>query len=202
MRKMKKWIITMAIVAITGGFGAIHIDNMNEKMNQAVTSVKSFLPFREEKTTAAQKNTVPVTLDHVVDGDTLSVTFDGETKAKTVRLLLIDTPESVKPNTPVQPYAKEASNYMKELVTNKKLTLEYDAGGATDKYGRVLAYVYADGKNINEIMLKEGYARLAYVYEPNTRYLSDFKKAETEAKKNNKNIWSNQGYVTNNGFQE
>ncbi|MBC6304258.1 thermonuclease family protein [Listeria immobilis] len=201
MRKMKKWVITMAIVAITGGFGVIHIDNMYEKMNQTVTSIKSFLPFTEEKATAAPKNTVPVKLNHVTDGDTLSVTFEGETKPKTVRLLLIDTPESVKPNTPVQPYAKEASNYMKELVTNKKLTLEYDAGGATDKYSRVLAYVYADGKNINEIMLKEGYARVAYVYEPNTRYLSEFKEAEATAKEEKKNIWSKQGYVTNDGFQ-
>lgn len=201
MWKMKKWIITTVIVTIVGGFGALNFDSLTGKVNHVVTSAQSFFSQSDEETTAPE-NTVPVTLDHVVDGDTLSVKFDGETEAKTVRLLLIDTPESVKPGTPVQPYAKEASNYMKELTANCKLTLEYDEGGTTDKYGRVLAYAYADGKSINEAMLIEGYARIAYVYEPNTRYLSDFKKAEAEAKENNKNIWSKQGYVTSDGFQE
>ncbi|KGL43605.1 thermonuclease family protein [Listeria newyorkensis] len=147
-------------------------------------------------------NTVPVTLDRVTDGDTLSVTFPGDAATHKVRLLLIDTPESVKPNTPVQPYAKEASNRMKELVQGKKLQLEYDAGGATDKYGRTLAYVYADGKQVNETMVREGFARVAYVYKPNTRYLVELNAAQAFAQKEKRNIWSKDGYVTSRGFQE
>lgn len=202
MWKMKKWLISIMIASVLGGgYGALQYESLTAKFDNVINTIKTFIPSdgSKEKT---PENTVNVTLDHVVDGDTISVKFEGETKAKTVRLLLIDTPESVKPNTLVQPYAKEASNYMKELVTNSKLTLEYDSGGATDKYGRVLAYVYADGKNVNEEMLKEGFARVAYVYEPNTRYLSEFKQAEAAAKEKKKNIWAKDGYVTDKGFQE
>ncbi|EAD8646811.1 endonuclease [Listeria monocytogenes] len=202
MWKMKKWAITLMITTIMGGsYGALHLDDLAAKFHHVTNSAKALIPGGATEGKVPE-NTVPVKLDHVVDGDTISVKFEGETKAKTVRLLLIDTPESVKPNTPVQSYAKEASNYMKELVTNSKLTLEYDSGGATDKYGRVLAYVYADGKNVNEEMLKEGFARVAYVYEPNTRYLSEFKQAAAAAKEKKKNIWSKDGYVTEKGFQE
>lgn len=178
-----------------GSYGALHFDSLTAKLHHVTSSAKSLIlgGGTEEK--------VPVELDHVVDGDTISVKFEGETKAKTVRLLLVDTPESIKPNTPVQPFAKEASNYMKKLVADSKLTLEYDSGGDTDKYGRVLAYVYADGKSINEEMLREGFARVAYVYEPNTRYLNKFKKVEASAKEKKKNIWSKQGYVESDGFQ-
>ncbi|TYV00762.1 thermonuclease family protein [Listeria monocytogenes] len=193
---MKKWIITIMIASIMGGsYGALHFDSLTAKLHHVTSSAKSLIlgGGTEEK--------VPVELDHVVDGDTISVKFEGETKAKTVRLLLVDTPESIKPNTPVQPFAKEASNYMKKLVADSKLTLEYDSGGDTDKYGRVLAYVYADGKSINEEMLREGFARVAYVYEPNTRYLNKFKKVEASAKEKKKNIWSKQGYVESDGFQ-
>ncbi|TYV31007.1 thermonuclease family protein [Listeria monocytogenes] len=198
---MKKWIITIMIASIMGGsYGALHFDSLTAKLHHVTSSTKSLIMGEgtEEK---APENTVPVELDHVVDGDTISVKFEGETKAKTVRLLLVDTPESIKPNTPVQPFAKEASNYMKKLVTDSKLTLEYDSGGATDKYGRILAYVYADGKSINEEMLREGFARVAYVYEPNTRYLNKFKKVEASAKEKKKKIWSKQGYVESDGFQ-
>ncbi|EAD4839240.1 hypothetical protein WO46_15200 [Listeria monocytogenes] len=202
MWKMKKWLITIIVTAIMGGgYGAFHIDDLSAKFQHVTSSAKALIPGGSTGEIAPE-NAIPVELDHVVDGDTISVKFEGETKAKTVRLLLIDTPESVKPNTPVQPYAKEASKYMKELVTTSKLALEYDSGGATDKYGRILAYVYADGKNVNEMMIKEGFARVAYVYEPNTRYLSEFKKAETAAKEKKKNIWAKDGYVTDKGFQE
>lgn len=145
------------------------------------------------------ENAIAIQLDHVIDGDTLSVKINGKTK--TVRLLLIDTPESVKSNTPVQPFAKEASKYMKELTAGKALKLEYGRGVRTDKYGRLLAYVYADGKNVNQIMLERGYARIAYVYEPNTRYIGALKEAENDAKEKQRKIWSIPDYVTDQGFK-
>lgn len=140
-----------------------------------------------------------VTLVKVVDGDTLKVNYQGQ--EKTIRLLLMDTPESVKPGTPVQPFAKEASDRMKQLVWNKALTLEFDVGERNDKYGRLLAYVYADGVMLQKTLIQEGLARVAYVYPPNTRYLSDLEKAQAEAKNGGKKIWSRAGYVTSKGFQ-
>ena len=147
-------------------------------------------------------NTIPVILDRVVDGDTLTIKFNPHEKPTRVRLLLIDTPESVKPNTPVQPFAKEASERMRELVIGAKITIEYDRGGSTDKYGRSLAYVYANGVNVNEVMVAEGYARVAYVYPPNTRYLQELNQAQDKAKSQKLRVWSKPGYVTNKGFVE
>ena len=81
-----------------------------------------------------------------------------------------------------------------------KLTIEFDVGERVDKYGRLLAYVYIDGKSVQEQLLKEGLARVAYVYPPNTRYLSEFEEAQEEAKEKGIGIWSIENYVTDRGF--
>lgn len=141
---------------------------------------------------------VDVTLDRAVDGDTIKVTYNGN--VDTVRYLLIDTPETKKPNSCVQPYGEDASKRNKELVNSGKLQLEFDKGDRRDKYGRLLAYVYVDGKSVQETLLKEGLARVAYVYEPNTKYIDQFKKDEQEAKSEKLSIWSKNGYVTDRGF--
>lgn len=64
----------------------------------------------------------------------------------------------------------------------------------------MLAYVYADGKSVQETLLKEGLARVAYVYEPNTKYLDTYKKDEQVAKDKDLKIWSKDGYATDKGF--
>ncbi|MCY9257509.1 endonuclease YokF [Bacillus spizizenii] len=145
-----------------------------------------------------KKELVDVTLDRAVDGDTIKVSYNGN--VDTVRYLLIDTPETKKPNSCVQPYGDDASKRNKELVNSGKLQLEFDKGDRRDKYGRLLAYVYVDGKSVQETLLKEGLARVAYVYEPNTKYIDQFKKDEQEAKSEKLSIWSKNGYVTDRGF--
>ncbi|WP_339181565.1 thermonuclease family protein [Bacillus sp. FSL R5-0560] len=144
------------------------------------------------------KELVDVTLDRAVDGDTIKVKYNGN--VDTVRYLLVDTPESKKPDSCVQPYGEDASKRNKELVSDGKLQLEFDKGDHRDKYGRLLAYVYVDGKSVQETLLKEGLARVAYVYEPNTKYIDQFKKDEQEAKSEKLSIWSKNGYVTDKGF--
>ncbi|MCJ8223675.1 MULTISPECIES: thermonuclease family protein [Bacillus subtilis group] len=134
-----------------------------------------------------------------IDGDTIKVKYKGE--VKTVRYLLIDTPETKKPNSCVQPYGESASEVNKELVSNGRLELEFDKGDRTDKYGRLLAYVYVDGKSVQEILLNKGLARVAYVYPPNTKYLDRFREAEQKAMNNHTMIWSKSGYVTDHGFK-
>ncbi|AFQ57695.1 endonuclease [Bacillus subtilis subsp. subtilis] len=145
-----------------------------------------------------QKKLVNVTLDRAIDGDTIKVIYNG--KKDTVRYLLVDTPETKKPNSCVQPYGEDASKRNKELVNSGKLQLEFDKGDRRDKYGRLLAYVYVDGKSVQETLLKEGLARVAYVYEPNTKYIDQFRLDEQEAKSDKLSIWSKSGYVTNRGF--
>ncbi|MCY8933311.1 thermonuclease family protein [Bacillus atrophaeus] len=166
-------------------------DNKEESKN---TSKKN----SSDKKASDKKKLVDVTLNKTVDGDTIKVNYKDE--VETVRYLLVDTPETKKPNSCVQPYGEDASERNKELVNSGKLQLEFDEGDRTDKYGRMLAYVYVDGKSVQETLLKEGLARVAYVYEPNTKYIDQFKKDEQEAKSEKLSIWSKNSYVTDKGF--
>ncbi|MGH2195779.1 thermonuclease family protein, partial [Enterococcus faecalis] len=78
--------------------------------------------------------------------------------------LLIDTRETMKPNTRVQPVGKEASNRRKTLLSNaKEIQLEFDETNKTDRYGGLLAYVFADGQLLQQILVGEGLAKIAYV---------------------------------------
>lgn len=133
----------------------------------------------------------------VVDGDTMKVIVNG--KEETVRLLLVDTPETVHPSKPVQPFGPEASNYAKEMLTNKDVELELDVR-ERDKYGRLLVYLYINGQMFNEMLLENGLARLAYVFPPNTKYVDRFLGIEKKAKQEEIGIWSIENYVGEEGF--
>lgn len=153
----------------------------------------------KKQTDSVNKNQVPVQFVRVVDGDTAVVIYNG--KEETVRYLLIDTPESKSPNTCVQLYGKDASARNEQLLKSGKVTLEFD-GPKRDKYGRLLAYVFVNGVSVQKTLLEEGYARVAYIYDPPYVYLDEFRAAETRAKNGKKRIWSISGYVTDNGFSK
>ncbi len=88
-------------------------------------------------------NAVPADLVRIVDGDTIVVRIKGESGQETVRLIGIDTPETKKPNTPVQCYGKEATAFTTKLLTGKKIWLESDKSNR-DQYGRLLRYVWVE----------------------------------------------------------
>jgi micrococcal nuclease len=164
------------------------------------------LPLQKEE--KAQENTIqvtekqgskiPITLIDIIDGDTIKVHVNG--KVETLRYLLIDTPESKNPKTCVQLYAKEAFLRNSELVKSGKVTLEFEPGNTRDSYGRLLAYVYVNGESIQGTLLKEGYARVAYIMDPPYKYLEPFRKEEKLAKRNKTNIWSRLNFVKSWGF--
>ncbi|EFU11657.1 thermonuclease family protein [Enterococcus faecalis] len=136
-----------------------------------------------------------------VDGDTTVLKIDG--KEQKVRFLLIDTPETVKPNTKVQPFGLEASKRTKDLLsTASEITFEYDKGDKTDRYGRALGYIFVDGTLLQKTLVSEGLARVAYVKEPNTKYLAELEQAQEQAKNESLGIWSIPGYVTQRGFSK
>jgi micrococcal nuclease len=141
---------------------------------------------------------IPIRLVDIIDGDTIKVQVNG--KVETVRYLLIDTPESKNPKNCVQLYAKEAFFRNSELVKSGKLTMEFDQRNTRDSYGRLLAYVYVDGVSIQGTLLKDGYARMAYIINPPYKYLEQFKEDENLAKRKKVNIWSKLNFVTNWGF--
>ncbi|WP_342387286.1 thermonuclease family protein [Salinicoccus bachuensis] len=152
----------------------------------------------KEEPVASREGLIPVSLYRVVDGDTVNV-FDDSGQELKLRLLLIDTPETVHPNKPVEPYGKEASARLTELVNAaNQLYIEYDSGDKTDHYDRHLVYLYADDVSVHEVLLKEGLARVGYIYEQQ-RYLSEFRAAEQYAKDRQLGIWSIPGYVNEGG---
>lgn len=125
-----------------------------------------------------------VEVKRVVDGDTFE-TAGGDK----VRLIGMNTPETVKPNSAVEQYGKEASAYTKERLTGKTVHMFKDAGN-TDKYGRLLRYVFIKGESemFNVTLLKEGYANTMTV-PPNVMFAGMFVEIEREARANGKGLW-------------
>lgn len=122
----------------------------------------------------------------VVDGDTIKVSEIG-----TIRLIGVDTPETVDPRKEIQCFGIEASNKTKELLNGYRVRLEIDSSqGTQDKYGRTLAYVFReDGLFINLELIKQGYA-YEYTYSIPYKYQKDFKNAQQNAKSLNIGLWS------------
>ncbi len=146
------------------------------------------------------------TVERVVDGDTVKVKLKDSEDVVTLRLLLIDTPESVKPGVDPQPYSIDASNFAKEsLQAGDKVYLEYDDGNKTDKYNRHLCYLWFYSKEnnswkmFNESLIEKGFARVGYIYSQK-RHLDTLYAAQDKAKSKKLNIWSVDGYVTDKGF--
>ncbi|MBR2833030.1 MAG: thermonuclease family protein [Bacilli bacterium] len=129
-----------------------------------------------------------VTLKKCIDGDTADFNING--KVKKVRFLAIDAPEIKHGDKKADPYGEDASLFTcMALKTANKVTLEYESKNNTDKYGRVLAWVFVDDKLLQGLLVKKGYAKVAYLY-GDYKYTDKLKKYESEAKSNKLNIWS------------
>ncbi|MEA2282038.1 MAG: micrococcal nuclease [Solirubrobacteraceae bacterium] len=124
------------------------------------------------------------TVARVVDGDTI-VLRGGER----VRYIGMDTPESVKPGTPVQCYAKAASHENERLVDGERVRLRYDAE-REDRYGRTLAYVYRarDGVFVNAELVRRGYARQLTI-PPNVAHAGLFRRLAAQARERGRGLW-------------
>jgi micrococcal nuclease len=122
----------------------------------------------------------------VVDGDTIKVRLDGG-RIERVRYIGIDTPESVKPGTPVQCFAKKASHFNASLVDGRQVTLKTDAE-ERDRYGRLLAYVYTDGRFVNRELVARGYARTLTI-PPNVAHADEFARLARRAREAGVGLW-------------
>lgn len=146
-----------------------------------------------------QDGHIPVELVKTVDGDTIQINYKG--KKERVRYLLIDTPEIDHKNAQnTEACALEATARNEALLKSGQVTIEFENEEARDNYDRLLAYIYVDGKSVQETLLEEGYARVAYVYDKNSKHLDQFSIAEKRAKDAKKGVWAIDGYVTNRGF--
>jgi len=146
-----------------------------------------WLQSAEQVATKSQPGQYKVT--RFVDGDTITVDMNG-TK-ETIRMLGVDTPETHKPNAPVQCYGPAASAYTKNLIGDQTVRLEADPENQNrDRYGRLLRYVYLpDGKLISRELIANGYG-FAYTLFPFTK-TDDFVAAEEQAKAADKGLWGN-----------
>ena len=121
----------------------------------------------------------------VIDGDTAEVNISGTIYK--VRYIGIDTPELDDTRAEYCALAQEATRFNRQLVEGKTVRLEKDVS-ETDKYGRLLRYVYVDDIFVNAELVREGLA-WAKTYEPDTKYQDTLEKAETEARQDKKGIW-------------
>ncbi len=133
----------------------------------------------------------PVTLDEgtyqverVVDGDTLVLANQGR-----IRLIGANTPETVMPNHPVEPWGPEATEFTKRFVAGGEVRLQFD-GRRQDKYGRFLAHVWVDGRMLEEELLRAGLATAETKYRYSAEAKDRFRAAESEARAAGRGIWS------------
>lgn len=124
-----------------------------------------------------------VLVTRIVDGDTIEL--KGGQK---VRLIGVDTPETVDPRKPVQCFGVAAKDFTTSLLENQWVRLESDVS-TKDRYGRTLAYVWRDDVMVNDTLLKEGYAKLLTV-PPDVKYVEQFKQSEQSARVQQKGLWA------------
>lgn len=127
--------------------------------------------------------TTSATITKIVDGDTVKLNT-----GQTLRYIGIDTPETKDPRREVGCFGHEATLKNTELVLNQTVVLEKDVS-ETDRYGRLLRYVYLDGVLINELLISEGFAT-ASEFPPDIKYAERLKLAETVARQAQRGLWS------------
>lgn len=194
---------------------SLFIGGCSDRQNQNTSLNSNSISENNENVTNQNLNEINIPLgsveaivDRVVDGDTIKLKLKTSNEGITLRLLLIDTPESVKVGVKPQPYAIEASNFTKKnLEVGSTVYIEYDRGSKTDKYGRSVGYLWYYSKEdnnwkmFNEKIVENGFARVGYIYSQK-KYLNILYDAQTKAKNSKLNIWSVDGYVTDRGFDE
>jgi micrococcal nuclease len=128
------------------------------------------------------------TVRRVVDGDTIEVVFENGAFA-TVRLIGVNTPETVDPRRPVECFGAEASTRMHELLDGRAVWLERDVS-QTDRFGRLLRYVWLDTHTLaNDRLVAEGYAQVS-TFPPDVRYLETFTASQRAAQEAGRGLWS------------
>lgn len=166
-----------------------------ENIDQASTSPANLTPLDQSEATSSLPTITGPSADDlylvskVIDGDTIEVERAG-VKDK-VRLIGINTPETVDPRRKVECFGREASNYAKQILSNQEVHLVFDESQEQrDKYGRLLAYIYlSDNSLFNLHMISAGYA-YEYTYKIPYLHQAEFKASEAQAKSKQLGLWS------------
>jgi endonuclease YncB( thermonuclease family) len=133
------------------------------------------------------RDAVAAKVQRVSDGDTFVASVKG--RKERVRVIGVDTPESVAPNRPDEPFGEEASDFAKRYLDGETVRLAGDAE-PRDRYGRMLAYVWlADGTFWNALLVAEGYAQQLTIA-PNVTYAGLFRRLVAEARREDRGLWA------------
>lgn len=194
-RKVDRILFLIGVVLIIGGLvvGKFYEFFAQKTPPTQKTSVQKILvtPTVKAQVTSVlgEKSYQEARVIKVADGDTIHVQI--EDKKETVRLIGVDTSETVDPRKKVQCFGKEASNFTKGMLAGKRVFLENDVTqGDKDKYQRLLRYVFLpDGTNFNKLVIQQGYA-YEYTYDAPYQYQAEFKQAQKEAQDNNRGLWA------------
>lgn len=169
--------ITLGLILIWFGLKPALIKQTDLVENPPVATASATLEVDSQR----------ILVTEVIDGDTIKIQT-----GQTVRLLGIDTPETKDPRRPVGCFGKEASNETKKLLFGKEIILQKDVS-ETDKYGRLLRYIYLpleDGQAlfVNDYLVRAGFAS-ALTYPPDVKFNEQLREAERFAKQNYRGLW-------------
>lgn len=181
MNKKVLWIIVFVLLVL-GGEEVLKVDVIEVPPPSA-----PHIPQEKVLEPLVQNTSFPVL--RIIDGDTIEVNRNGVSEK--VRLIGVNTPETVDPRKKVECFGKEASRFVAGILTGTLVSLEVDASqGDRDRYGRLLRYVYLpDDTLLNKTIIAEGYG-YEYTYNVPYRYMNDFKEAQRIAQKLEKGLWA------------
>lgn len=168
------------------------IESIVDDIDQDNKDLKNSEDIKNEKENI--KNIELYKIITVVDGDTVKIYINN--KLESIRMIGLDTPETVDPRKEVQCFGLEASKKAKEMLEGKSVILEKDESqGERDKYGRLLLYLYLeDGTFFNKWMIENGYGH-EYTYNIPYKYQTEFKNAEKYARENKLGLWADDACV-------
>lgn len=188
MSKSTKLIISLAVLLLFTGLALLQSPSQQPKSMVPTPSVApSHKQIESSRSAAIGVESERAKVIKVIDGDTIELE-----NGQKVRLAGIDTPETLDPRRPVGCFGKEASNEVKKLLTGKEVILQKDISD-TDKYGRLLRYVYLPLESdqtlfVNDYLVREGFARV-YTYPPDVKFNEQFLEAERQAGQFEKGLW-------------
>lgn len=194
-RRSVALVLCLSVLLAGVLFSSLRVIGLSERVRrleqaQAVpttTYTQKAVPFNERRQAPPDGSQHKVL--SVIDGDTVKI--DSAAGPLSVRIIGVDTPETVHPARPVEPFGPEASEHARELLLDRRVTIHYDPDPTHDrwgKYGRLLAYIdLPDGRDFGLVMISEGLAR-AYPKYPFSR-MSEYLRAENEAKTAKVGMW-------------
>lgn len=185
-RRLK--LIVSIVVLVLAGIVSVWTGIQQQKSPLSLgVQTRNIYPAESSVSAQFLTDATPALVTRVVDGDTIVIEND-----RKVRLIGIDTPETVDPRRAVGCFGKEASKETKKLVEGKTVYLNKDVS-EVDKYGRLLRYVYLPENDdvyilVNDYLVRAGFAK-ASTYPPDVRFAEQFRQAEAEARTSSRGLW-------------